>query len=202
MTDLPIDKIQQSLQLNDDQLRSLNALKAASSQASDALKASCSSEMSMTPLGRLDTVQKRLDGMVQAWGALRTPLDDFYNSLNDEQRQRFAALGPASGARSNRRGSCFRRQPGCAVQQPRGKFHATACATCGTSREAHATAARRTGETKGRLNGGRQSVAGILPRAVTANGNRSDLTLSENVSMPWQEPLKRYALPSPTSIPL
>ena len=47
VTDLPIDKIQQSIQLNDDQLRSLNALKAASSQASDALKASCSSEMSM-----------------------------------------------------------------------------------------------------------------------------------------------------------
>ena len=58
----------------------------------------------MTPLGRLDTVQKRLDGMVQAWGVMRTPLDDFYNSLSDEQRQRFAALGPASGARSNRRG--------------------------------------------------------------------------------------------------
>ena len=105
VTDLPIDKIQQSLQLNDDQIRSLNALKAASSQASDALKASCSSEMSMTPLGRLDTVQKRLDGMVQAWGVMRTPLDDFYNSLNEEQRQRFAALGPASRARSDRRGS-------------------------------------------------------------------------------------------------
>ena len=68
VTDLPIDSIQQSIQLTDDQLRSLNALKAASSQASDALKASCSSEVSMTPLGRLDTVQKRLDGMVQGMG--------------------------------------------------------------------------------------------------------------------------------------
>ncbi|MGB7616163.1 MAG: Spy/CpxP family protein refolding chaperone [Pseudolabrys sp.] len=103
VTDLPIDKIQQSLQLNDDQLKSLNALKAASSQASEALKASCSGELSLTPLGRLDTVQKRLDGMVQAWGTLRTPLDGFYNSLNDEQRQRFAALGPASSERVNRR---------------------------------------------------------------------------------------------------
>jgi hypothetical protein len=105
VTDLPIDKIQQSLQLNDDQLKSRNALKAASSQASDALKASCSGEISLTPLGRLDTVQKRLDGMLQAWGTLRTPLDGFYNSLNDEQRQRFAALGPASNERVNRRGS-------------------------------------------------------------------------------------------------
>ena len=105
VTDLPIDNIQQSLQLTGDQLKSLDALKAASAQASDALKASCSGEVSMTPLGRLDTAQKRIDGMVQAWGTMRTPLDDFYNSLNDEQRQRFAALGPASSARSSRRGS-------------------------------------------------------------------------------------------------
>jgi hypothetical protein len=105
VTDLPVDNIQKSLQLSDDQLKSLNALKAASSQASEALKASCSSELSLTPLGRIDTVQKRLDGMLQAWGMLRTPLDGFYNSLNDEQRQRFAAMGPASNARSERRGS-------------------------------------------------------------------------------------------------
>jgi len=105
VTDLPIDNIQESIQLTDDQLQSLNALKAASSQASDVLKASCSSELSVTPLGRLDTVQKRLDGMVQGWGIIRTPLDDFYNSLNDEQKQRFAALGRPSGVRSDRRGS-------------------------------------------------------------------------------------------------
>ncbi|MGB8041230.1 MAG: Spy/CpxP family protein refolding chaperone [Pseudolabrys sp.] len=105
VTDLPVDNIQKSLQLSDDQLKSLNALKAASSQASDALKASCSSELSLTPLGRLDTVQKRLDGMLQAWGTLRTPLDDFYNSLNDEQRQRFAALNPVSSVRPERRRS-------------------------------------------------------------------------------------------------
>jgi LTXXQ motif family protein len=105
VTDLPLDRIQQSLQLTGDQLKSLDALKAASAQASDALTASCSSEVPMTPLGRLDMAQKRIDGMVQAWATMRTPLDDFYNSLNDEQRQRFAALGPASSARSGRRGS-------------------------------------------------------------------------------------------------
>jgi LTXXQ motif family protein len=105
VTDLPLDRIQQSLQLTGDQLKSLDALKAASAQASDALTASCSAEVPMTPLGRLDKAQKRIDGMVQAWATMRTPLDDFYNSLNDEQRQRFAALGPASSARSSRRGS-------------------------------------------------------------------------------------------------
>ena len=33
---------------------------------------------------------------------MRTPLDNFYNSLTEEQKQRFAALAPASGARTNR----------------------------------------------------------------------------------------------------
>jgi hypothetical protein len=105
VTDLPIDRLERSLRLSGDQLKSLDALKAASAHASDVLKASCSSEVPMTPLGRLDMAQKRIDGMLQAWATIRTPLNDFYNSLNDEQRQRFAALGPASSARSSRRGS-------------------------------------------------------------------------------------------------
>ena len=56
----------------------------------------------MTPLGRLDTVQKRLDSMNQAMGIVRTPFDNFYNSLNDQQRQRFAALAPVASARTRR----------------------------------------------------------------------------------------------------
>ena len=105
VTDLPVDYIEEAIKPTDEQLKALVALKAASSQASDALKASCSSEVLLTPLGRLDTVQKRLDGMIQAVGIVRTPLDNFYNSLSEEQKQRFAALGPASDARKNRRGS-------------------------------------------------------------------------------------------------
>jgi LTXXQ motif family protein len=41
-------------------------------------------------------VQKRLGGMTQAVGIVRTPLDNFCNSLSEEQKQRFAALRPAS----------------------------------------------------------------------------------------------------------
>ena len=104
VTDLPVDYIEEAIKLTDEQIKALVALKAASSQASDALKASCSSEVLLTPLGRLDTAQKRLDGMIQAAGIVRMPLDNFYNSLSEEQRQRFAALGPASDARTNRRG--------------------------------------------------------------------------------------------------
>ena len=103
VTDLPIDSIERAVQPTDEQHAALAALKAASLQASDALKASCSSETMLTPLGRLDTVQKRLDGMIQALGIMRTPLDNFYNSLSAEQKQRFAELG--SDVRKSRRGS-------------------------------------------------------------------------------------------------
>jgi len=105
VTDLPIDRIERTIHPTNEQLKVLDGLKVASSQASDILKASCSSEVLLTPLGRLDTVQKRLDGMIQALGIVRTPLDNFYNSLSEEQRQRFATLGPAADARANRRGS-------------------------------------------------------------------------------------------------
>ena len=105
VTDFPIDRIEKTIQLTDEQLKALDALKAASSQASDVLKTSCSSEVPMTPLGRLDTVQKRLDGMNQAMGIVRTPLDNFYNSLNEQQRQRFAALAPVASTRTSRRGT-------------------------------------------------------------------------------------------------
>jgi LTXXQ motif family protein len=42
---------------------------------------------------------------MQAAAIVRTPLDNFYNSLNEEQRQRFAALGSPSAAKTNRPGS-------------------------------------------------------------------------------------------------
>ena len=100
VTDLPIDSIERAVQPTDEQRAALAALKAASSQASDALKSSCSNEALFTPLGRLDTVQKRLDGMTQALTIVRAPLDNFYNSLSEEQRQRFAALG--SNVRTSR----------------------------------------------------------------------------------------------------
>lgn len=78
---------------------SLDALKSASSTTEDALKAPCPNEVALTPVGRLDAMQKRLNSMVQAIAIVRTPLENFYNSLDDEQRQRFNAIGEP-----NRRG--------------------------------------------------------------------------------------------------
>jgi LTXXQ motif family protein len=98
VTDLPVDRIEHIVHPTGDQMGSLDALKSASSTAKDALKASCPNEVALTPVGRLDAMQKRLNSMVQAIAIVRTPLENFYNSLDDEQRQRFNAIGGTKSA--------------------------------------------------------------------------------------------------------
>jgi len=103
VTDLPMDRIETTLGLTNEQLRALDALKAASSQAREVLRTSCSSEIPLTPVDRLDAVGKRIDSTAQALAIVRAPLDNFFNALNDRQRERFAALSPARSERTSRR---------------------------------------------------------------------------------------------------
>jgi LTXXQ motif family protein len=95
VTDLPMQRIERSIHPTGTQATGLEHLKAASSQANDILKASCPSQIPLTPLGRLDAVQKRLAAMIQAVQVVRGPLYEFYNSLTDEQRRNFDAMGAA-----------------------------------------------------------------------------------------------------------
>jgi len=105
VTDLPMNRFETALRLTDEQLRALDALKAASAQARDDLRTSCSDEIPLTPVDRIDAVVKRIDATAQALAIVRTPLDNFYNLLNDGQRERFATLGPAASERPRRRAS-------------------------------------------------------------------------------------------------
>ncbi len=105
VSDLPLDRIETTLQLTSDQVKALDELRAATSQASDTLKLSCSSEVPLTPVDRLDAVQQRINSMTQALTIVRAPLDNFYNSLNEQQRHRFAALSSARAERASRRGA-------------------------------------------------------------------------------------------------
>lgn len=102
VTDLPFEYIEKRLKPTDEQRKALVALKTASTQASDILKTSCSSAVMLTPLGRLDAAEKRIDGMTKALGIVRAPLDNFYSSLTEKQKNRFAALGRTSHTRRNR----------------------------------------------------------------------------------------------------
>ena len=78
-----------------DQAAALDELSAAAAQANAIVKASCPTAIPLTPVARLDTAETRLEAMIQAVQIVRGPLEKFYASLNDEQKQRFEAMGNA-----------------------------------------------------------------------------------------------------------
>jgi hypothetical protein len=101
VTDLPIDRIRLIVHSTADQEAALNDLSAASSQANDVIKSSCPSSTPLTPVGRVDGAKQRVDATIKAIQIVRSPLEKFYQSLNDEQRQQFNAMGGSTeGTRS------------------------------------------------------------------------------------------------------
>src|SRR5580704_4321893 len=101
VTNLPIDHIRQAVNPTPDQEAALENLSAASSQASEIIKSSCPAAVPLTPIGRLDTAERRLDANIKAIGIVRSPLERFYEALTDEQMGRFNAMNDsAKGPRS------------------------------------------------------------------------------------------------------
>lgn len=94
LTAWPVEQIAQTVQVNDSQRAALDGLKAATAKAVDILQSACPSELPSTPTGRLAAMGLRLDAMLQAVQIIRPALDAFYQSLDDEQKARFNALGP------------------------------------------------------------------------------------------------------------
>ncbi len=94
VTGWPIDQIQAAVQPNPDQSALLDNLGNAVIQASDVIKSHCPTNVSFTPTGRIDAMQQRLAGMVQAVDIISPPLSKFYDSLSDEQKARFNDVTP------------------------------------------------------------------------------------------------------------
>jgi hypothetical protein len=89
---LPIDQIQQALQLNDAQRAALDDLANASAEAAQDIKAACPTQISLTAPARLAAMQQRIEAMIAAVGTVQPPLQKFYDLLDDEQRARLNAL--------------------------------------------------------------------------------------------------------------
>ena len=98
LTDWPIERIAQTVEPDDAQRAALDGLKDATAKALDILKASCPTELPSTPTGRIEAMRLRLQAMLQAVRIVRPAVDKFYQSLNDEQKARFNALGPDGSA--------------------------------------------------------------------------------------------------------
>jgi LTXXQ motif family protein len=91
---LPSELIERNVKPTDAQPANLTALQDAAAKAADILKSSCPPADARTPPARLAAVGTRLDSMLQAIGTVRPALDNFYNSLTDEQKAAFDAIGP------------------------------------------------------------------------------------------------------------
>ena len=97
VTDLPIDKIKQTVQPSGDQLAALDALNDAALKARAAIKASCPTAVPLTPVARLEAAQGRLEAVIEAVQIVQEPLQGFYDALNEDQKHRFETMG-SSGA--------------------------------------------------------------------------------------------------------
>jgi LTXXQ motif family protein len=94
VTGWPIDQIAAAVQPSQEQTALLDDLGNAVVKASSVVKSNCPTTVSFTPTGRLDAMQQRLQGLVQAVNIVSTPLDKFYDSLSDEQKARFNNIKP------------------------------------------------------------------------------------------------------------
>jgi LTXXQ motif family protein len=123
ITAWPFADIERRVGLDADQKQLLDQVRASSEEAAAGFKASCPPENAfpLTPPGRLDAMLARLQATLQAVQTVRPPLEKFYNSLSDEQKERFNQLGPKDTAAnaeasvaSQNDDSCRQPKPGLA----------------------------------------------------------------------------------------
>jgi LTXXQ motif family protein len=96
-TNVPVDRIVQSLKPTDAQRVALDSLNDATTKAAALLKTNCPKEQSLTPPGRVTLMQERLNTMLEAIKIVEPELDAFYGLLTDEQKARFNQLGAGEG---------------------------------------------------------------------------------------------------------
>jgi hypothetical protein len=90
----PSAQIEQTVHPTGAQQTDLTALQNAVAKAADLLKASCPNGQLLTPPARLAAVGDRLGVFLQAIEIVRPALESFYESLSDEQKANFDAIGP------------------------------------------------------------------------------------------------------------
>jgi hypothetical protein len=90
----PANDINDTLHPNDSQRAALQKLQAAAARASDMLKDACEEDDAITPPARLAAADRRLVAMLEAVKLVSSALDDFYDTLSDQQKAQFEAIGP------------------------------------------------------------------------------------------------------------
>ena len=92
LTQLPIERIEAVLHPAGKQKDALDRLSEATKKAVETLQAACPDDVPLTPVGRLEAMEKRLEAMLQAAKLVQPALDEFYATLGSEQKARFNTL--------------------------------------------------------------------------------------------------------------
>ena len=102
ITSWPFVTIEREVRLTGEQKQLLAKVRKAASRAAATFKISCPSSRAfpMTPPGRLQAMMGRLTATLEAVQIVRPSLEEFYNSLSDEQKERFNRLGPKKNVTS------------------------------------------------------------------------------------------------------
>jgi hypothetical protein len=93
LTNLPIERIDAVIRPAGSQKEALNHLSGATKKAVHVLQTACPNDVPLTPVGRLEAMEKRLEAMLQAAKLVLPALDEFYAKLGSEQKARFNTLG-------------------------------------------------------------------------------------------------------------
>jgi hypothetical protein len=92
LTQLPIQRIEAVLHPAGKQKEALDRLSEATAKGVAGLQAACPNDVPMTPVGRLEAMQHRLEAMLTAAKLVEPILDEFYATLSSEQKARFNTL--------------------------------------------------------------------------------------------------------------
>jgi histone H3/H4 len=94
---VPLERIERAVQPDGAQRSALKELQDAMTEAANLLSADCPTYRALTPVGRLQAMEQRLDATLRAVQTVQPALEKFYGSLGDEQKERFNRLNPAQG---------------------------------------------------------------------------------------------------------
>jgi hypothetical protein len=98
LSGLATERIEAAVRPNAEQRAALDRLEEAMKEAVDTLQKACPATIALTPVGRLETMQQRLEAMLAAADVVRPALSDFYAALSDEQKAKFNRLGRQSAS--------------------------------------------------------------------------------------------------------
>ena len=77
----------------DAQERGLKQLQNATDKAVSIMQGACPEDTPITPPGRLEAMEKRLQAMIDAADTVKPALNDSFGSLSSEQKARFNRIG-------------------------------------------------------------------------------------------------------------